>query len=152
MNPLLLKKRHTWWGGVVFKIFCSLSNAEVPKTVRLEKNLKFPHGLKGIILHPTTVVDDEVTIFHQVTCGRGDLNNIIKRKSPSTFKGIHLKKGCVLCVGAKIICNDGILTVGENTIIGANAVLTKSTGDNEVWAGVPARCIKKNVDSQINNQ
>ena len=68
-------------------------------------------------------------------------NRVLK----SDFKGIVIEKGAVLCVGAKIICNKGILTVGKQTIIGANAVLTKSTGEDEIWAGVPAKFIKKRV-------
>lgn len=60
----------------------------------------------------------------------------------SEFKRIILKSGCVLCAGAKIICNRGTLTVGRNTIIAANAVLTQSTGDKEIWAGIPAKLIK----------
>ena len=107
------------------------------------KNVRFPHGLKGIILHPSTIIGDDVTIFHQVTCGRGDLYNIDKRVRESQFNGIMIKRGAVLCAGAKIICNRGTLVVGEDTVIGANAVLTKSTGDKEVWVGVPAHIIKR---------
>ena len=60
--------------------------------------------------------------------------------------GGHLKRGAILCTGARIIGKKGILVVGENTIIGANAVLTCSTGNNEVWAGIPARKIKDRDD------
>ncbi|MEZ5161563.1 MAG: hypothetical protein R2709_12980 [Marmoricola sp.] len=35
------------------------------------------------------------------------------------------------------------LTIGKGTIIGAGSVLNQSTGPNEVWAGIPARCIRK---------
>ncbi len=128
---------------LLFKIYCILSNAEIPPNVKIGRGLNLPHGLKGFVLHPKTVIEEDVTIFHQVTCGRGDLYNIWPNITSSPFKGIVLKKGCVLCVGAKVICNRGTLVVGENTVIAANAVLTKSTGDNEVWAGIPARCIKK---------
>jgi len=31
------------------------------------------------------------------------------------------------------------LRVGRGTVVGANAVLLESTGENELWAGVPAR-------------
>lgn len=62
----------------------------------------------------------------------------------TSIKGIVLSKGCILCTGAKIICNRGTFGVGENTIIGANAFLMKSTGNNEI-CGVPARLIKKRV-------
>ena len=129
-----------------FKIYCSLSNAEIPSNVKIGSNVKFPHGVKGIVLHPLTIIEDNVTIFHQVTCGRGDLYRIVPHVKQSTFKGILLREGCVLCVGAKVLGKEGILTVGRNTIVAANAVLTQSTGDNEVWAGVPAKCIKKLVN------
>ncbi|MFQ7842579.1 MAG: acyltransferase, partial [Thomasclavelia spiroformis] len=52
-----------------------------------------------------------------------------------------IKEGAILCAGAKIL-GKGQLTVGRNTIIAANAVLLSSTGDNEVWAGIPAKKIK----------
>ena len=77
------------------------------------------------MLHPSTIIEDNVTIFHQVTCGRGDMYNIFPNAPKSEFQRIILKKGACLCAGAKIICNRGTLVVGENTIIGANAVLTK---------------------------
>ena len=113
--------------------------------------MKFPHGIKGIVLFRNTVIGDNVTIFHQVTCGgpveitpphSDELHSGTSKKSRNNI-GFVLKNGCILCAGAKIISNRETIVVGEGTIIGANAVLTKSTGDYEVWAGVPARCIKK---------
>ena len=46
-----------------------------------------------------------------------------------------------MCAGCKIICKKGILVIEENTIVGANAVLNKSTNKNEIWAGIPAKKI-----------
>lgn len=60
--------------------------------------------------------------------------------------GVHLKQGAVLCTGVRVIGKKDVLVVGKNTIIGANAVLTCSTGDNEVWAGIPAQKIKDRDD------
>ena len=107
------------------------------------KNVYFPHGLKGIVIHHNTIIEDNFTIFHQVTCGRGDVYNMGEKRNKSKFSGIVLKQGSVLCAGSKIICNEGMLTVGDNSILGANAILTKSTGKNEIWAGIPAKLIKK---------
>jgi len=30
--------------------------------------------------------------------------------------------------------------------VGANAVLLQSTGENEIWAGIPAKCVGKRED------
>ena len=84
-----------------------------------------------------------MTIFHQVTYGRGDLYKIDPRVKSSEFERIILKEGAVLCAGAKVICNRGTVVVGRNTIVAANAVLLQSTGNDEIWAGVPARLIRK---------
>ena len=40
-----------------------------------------------------------------------------------------------------IICND--ISIGKNCIIGAGSVVTKNIPDNEIWAGNPAKFIKK---------
>lgn len=47
----------------------------------------------------------------------------------------------IICAGAKLLFSDKTLIVGKGTVIGANAVLTQSTGDYEIWAGIPARKI-----------
>ena len=46
-----------------------------------------------------------------------------------------LEKGCSIGAGAVILPG---VKVGPGTIIGAGAVLTKSTGPNEIWLGNPA--------------
>jgi serine O-acetyltransferase len=57
----------------------------------------------------------------------------------SRFEGIEVDDDAILCPGAKILCGEGILRVGRGAVIGANAVLLESVGENEIWAGVPAR-------------
>lgn len=143
MNINKIIKRRSFIDKIIYKCITSIKNSELPPPSNIGNRIRFPHGLKGIVLHPNTIIEENVTIFHQVTCGRGDMYNIFPNAPKSEFSKIILKKGCVLCAGAKIICNRGTLIVGENTIIGANSVLTKSTGKNEIWAGVPAKLIKK---------
>lgn len=53
---------------------------------------------------------------------------------------VIIKKGAF--VGADTLILKGV-TIGEKSIIGAGAVVTKDIPDGEIWAGNPARYIKK---------
>lgn len=130
-------------GGVramIAKLILWVNNVEIPRQVVVGNDIRFVHNAYGTVIHPSTIIENNVQIYQNVTLGRGDC---FRHYSLSRFKSIVLKEGCCICAGAKIICNEGTLTVGKNTVIGANSVLLQSTGDNEIWAGVPARLIKK---------
>lgn len=55
-------------------------------------------------------------------------------------KPILIKEGAF--IGAHAIVLKGV-TIGKYSVIGAGSVITKDIPDNEVWAGNPARFIKK---------
>ena len=44
-----------------------------------------------------------------------------------------------ICCGAKVL---GGITIGNNAVIGANAVVVKDVPDNAIVGGVPAKIIK----------
>jgi serine O-acetyltransferase len=49
-----------------------------------------------------------------------------------------------IATGAKVL---GALTVGDGSVIGANAVVISSVPARAVAAGVPARIVKTDIDS-----
>jgi acetyltransferase-like isoleucine patch superfamily enzyme len=56
------------------------------------------------------------------------------------FKGpVRLKRGCWLGVGVVILPG---VTVGINSVVAANSVVTKDVPDHSVVGGVPAKIIK----------
>lgn len=56
---------------------------------------------------------------------------------------IVIERGCWLGHGAVIVCSRGELVLGRNSVVGANAVVTKSFGPFSVIGGNPARLVKK---------
>jgi len=89
-----------------------------------------------VVLHPNTTLGDGVRIWHNVTVGRSDVH-IHPRNSK--FEGFVIEDHAYLCSGATILGGPGITKVGCGTIIAAGALLRESTGEWEIWAGIPAR-------------
>ncbi len=125
------------------KLLLLTSGLDIGLGAQIGDNVNFKHGGLGTVIHTNTVIEDNCMIMSNVTVGRSDIWN---PRTEDSFGGVHLKRGVILCTGARVIGKKDTLVIGENTIIGANAVLTRSTGDNEVWAGIPARKIKDRDD------
>lgn len=53
---------------------------------------------------------------------------------------ITIKEGCWICSGAIVY---GGITIGENSVVAAGAVVTKDVPSNCLVAGVPAKVIRK---------
>lgn len=115
-----------------------LLGAEIPRAVRVGRDFELAHGGFGVVIHSRSTIGDRVKIYPGVTIGRAD---IYRPAVQSKFEGITVEADAILCPGAKILCKEGVLKVGRGTVVGANAVLLQSTGEWEIWAGVPARCV-----------
>ncbi|MFN2216239.1 MAG: serine O-acetyltransferase [Anaerolineales bacterium] len=124
--------------GKLAYFLLKMLGAEIPRSVKIAPGCLLLHGGFGVVIHPKSVIDGNVRIYPGVTLGRADIQIPADQ---SRFEGIHICQGAILTSGAKILCKEGTLTVGQGTVIGANAVLLESTGENEIWAGIPARKI-----------
>lgn len=111
---------------------------EIPSKVVIGKNCDFPHNSVGTVIHPDTIIKDNVKIYQNVTIGRADIYEDYKS---SKMKKIIIEEGAIICAGAKILSKQEELIIGKNSIVGANAVLLNSIGENEIWAGIPAKKI-----------
>lgn len=127
--------RHPLWGRLAYGLL-KLLGAEIPRSVEIGPGFTLVHGGFGIVIHPRSRIGRNVKIYPGVTLGRADIHLPIER---SKFEGIELGDEVILSPGSKVLCKQGILRVGRGTIVGANAVLLESTGEGEVWAGVPAK-------------
>lgn len=113
-----------------------LLGAEIPRSVKIGPGFLLEHGGFGVVVHSHTTIGSRVHIYPGVTLGRAD---IYRPATESGFTGIIVEDDVILAPGAKIICKEGTLVVRRGSVIGANAVLLQSTGEDEIWAGVPAR-------------
>jgi len=136
-SRLVYARNSPWIGGIAYYIL-KLLGIEIPRPVKVGDQLELAHGGFGVVIHPQTVIGKHVKIYPGVTLGRAD---IYRPAAQSSFGGIVVEDDAILCPGAKILCKEGVLRVGRGSVIGANAVLLESTGENEIWVGVPAKCV-----------
>ncbi len=126
--------------GRFFYYCLKLLGSEIPVSVPIGPDFILEHGGHGVVIHSKAIIGSGVHIYQGVTIGRAD---IYLPGSQSRFEGIEIGDDVILSPGSKILCKEGILKVGNRSVIGANAVLLQSTGEDEIWAGSPARCIGK---------
>lgn len=136
---LVYARRSRLFGKAAYFLL-KLLGAEIPRPVKIGQDFLLLHGGFGVVIHPWTTIHDRVRIYPGVTLGRADVHRPIEK---SAFKGFEVEDDVILASGAKVLGKDGILRIGRGTIVAANAVLLQSTGENEIWAGVPAKCVGK---------
>jgi serine O-acetyltransferase len=139
ISRLIYARRSRLFGRLVKEIL-AIYGVEVPRSVEVGPGLRVLHRGFGTVMHPSTQIGADVTIYHNVTVGRADP---WVPGDQAQMAGIIIEDGAVLCPGAKVLCREGWLTVGSRTVVGANSVLTESTGPGEIWAGVPARRVSR---------
>jgi serine O-acetyltransferase len=131
----LVYARHGLFGRLAYLLLKALG-AEVPRAVQIGENFALVHGGFGVVIHPNTTIGNNVKIYPGVTLGRADIHLPIEQ---SKFQGIEIGDDVILSPGSKVLCKESVLRVGRGTVLGANAVLLESTGEGEIWAGLPAK-------------
>lgn len=121
--------------GYLAYYLLKLLGVEIPRCVEIGKDFELAHGGFGVVIHPKSTIGNRVKIYPGVTLGRSDVY-LSFDKSP--FERIEIEDDVILSPGSKILCKSGVLRLAKGTVVGANAVLLNSTGENEIWAGIPA--------------
>lgn len=128
--------------GVVYvplhKLVQCLTGIDVPSSVEAGPGLYIGH-FGEIILHGQVRLGSNVNLGQGVTIGIGGFGAL--RGVPTIGSRVYFG------AGAKVF---GPITVGDDCIIGANAVVTRSIPPRSVAVGVPARVIREATDSDIN--
>jgi len=116
---------------------------EIQKNATIGKNCKIStHTFicEGVHIEDNCFIGHNVTFINdkypRSTNEDGSMQTEADWKVVETF----IKRGVSIGSSATILCG---VTIGENAIVGAGAVITKDVPPNSIVAGVPARIIKK---------
>ena len=128
---------------------CSIDdNSKIGTFVEIQKGATIGKNCK---ISSHSFICEGVHISDQVFIGHGVMftNDLFPRAtnsdgSPQTDADWHLvetfvKKGASIGSNATILCG---ITIGENALVGAGAVVVKDVPNNAIVAGNPARVIK----------
>ena len=111
-----------------------MTGIEIHPGATIGRRLFIDHGM-GIVIGETAEIGDDCTIYHGVTLG-GTGHDTGKRH-PTIGNNV------LIATGAKVL---GPFTVGDNSRIGANAVVLQEVPPNSTVVGVKARVVK--IDGQ----
>ena len=136
----LVYARHWPILGRMAYLILKLLGIEIPISVKIGHDFELAHGGFGVVIHSKSRIGDRVKIYPGVIIGRSDVHLPYQH---SKFTGILIEDDVLLASGSKILGKEGELKVRKGTVIGANSVLLGSTGENEIWAGIPAKCISR---------
>ena len=110
---------------------------EIHPGAKIGKNLFIDHGM-GVVIGETSVIGNNVTIYHAVTLG-GSSPSIDSERQRHEKRHPTIGDDVVIGSGAQII---GPIKVGNNSRIAANAVVVKDVLDNATMVGIPAKAVK----------
>lgn len=108
-----------------------LTGIEIHPGAKIGPGLFIDHGM-GVVIGETAEIGADVTLYHGVTLGGTSLEK--GKRHPTIGDRV------VIGAGAKVL---GAITVGNDSRIGANAVVVKSVPPNSVVVGVPGQIVRR---------
>jgi serine O-acetyltransferase len=106
-----------------------ITGISIPAQAKIGKGLRI-HHFGGIILHSEAVIGEYCTVYHEVTLGdRGGSGGAPRVGNRVTIGA-----------GAKLI---GEIVIGDDCMIGANAVVHTTVPTGHIAVGVPAVAKKR---------
>ena len=131
LNHFLYGKRLFIVARILSNIVRFLTGVEIHPGAKLGSGVFIDHGM-GVVIGETAEVGNNVTIYQGVTLG--GTGKETGKRHPT------IKDNVVVSSGAKVL---GPFTVGENSKIGAGAVVLKEVPPNCTVVGVPGRIVIK---------
>ena len=108
-----------------------LTGVEIHPAAQIGPGLFIDHAA-GVVIGETAVVGRDVTLYHGVTLGGTTLSH--GKRHPTIGDRV------MIGAGAKLL---GPITVGDDSRVGANAVVVRSVPSDAVVVGVPGQVIAR---------
>jgi serine O-acetyltransferase len=108
-----------------------LTGIEIHPGAVIGERFFIDHGM-GVVIGETAVIGDDVLLYQGVTLGGTGLEK--GKRHPTIGNNV------VIGAGAKVLGN---IAVGDNSYIGANAVVIKDVPPNSTVVGVPGRITRQ---------
>ena len=118
---------------IISQVTRFFTGVEIHPGAKIGKNLFIDHGM-GVVIGETSEIGDNVTIYHNVTLG-GIAPSINANDQRNVKRHPTLEDNVVVGSGAQIL---GPVVIGKNSLIGANAVVTKNVSEKSIMVGIPA--------------
>lgn len=111
---------------IVSQLARFLTGIEIHPGATIGRRFFIDHGM-GVVIGETAEIGDDVMLYHGVTLGgKGGGHG---KRHPTIGDGVTVG------AGAKVL---GAITIGEHSVIGANAVVVNDAPANSLLVGVPA--------------
>lgn len=111
---------------VLMQMVRALTGIEIHPGATIGRRFFIDHGM-GVVIGETAEIGDDVMLYHGVTLGGRTLKQV--KRHPTVGNRVTIG------AGAKVL---GPLTVGDDSAIGANAVVTRDVPPDSIATGIPA--------------
>ena len=118
-----------------------LTSIEIHPAASIAEGFFIDHGA-GLVIGETSVVGKNVTIYQQATLG-GISPSIDSASQRNVKRHPTIGDNVIIGSGAQIL---GPIHIGDDSRIGANAVVLRDVPDNMTYVGVPARKLESSIN------
>ena len=132
-QPLALAARRKAAARITAELTRILTGVEVHPGAVLGPGLFIDHAT-GVVIGETAEVGEDVTLYHGVTLGGSGRDT--GKRHPTIGDRV------IIGAGAKVL---GAIKVGDDSRIGANAVVVKEVPSSSVVVGVPGQVISRSL-------
>jgi serine O-acetyltransferase len=129
-HPLWLRG-HRLLARSISMITRTLTGVEIHPGAQIGPGLFIDHAT-GVVIGETAEIGTDVTLYHGVTLGGRSLER--GKRHPT------LGDRVIVGAGAKIL---GPVVIGEDSSVGANAVVLESMSSHAVIVGIPAKVVRR---------